>query len=253
MSYTDPESASKSERTSRLICEFRCCTSLSRHTSEPTRAAALPLPNTRPPSQRRSIDRRGACVAACVHRRKGTENEQLATRGHHHWRLTGHRREPGDGLPQARLCSGRQLPHDRRERRPDGSDGARRYRADGRRSAHRRRCHGKFRPGRHGGQQRRDLHSQAVHRLHRRGLRRHHGSEPSWVLRGFARGGGRDAVTGGWRSHREHLHQPRRPRQLCGALGVGVTDQGRAERGNQGAGCRICRPRHSLQRCRRSA
>ena len=59
------------------------------------------------------------------------------------------------------------------------------------------------------------------------------GSEPSWVLRGFARGGRRDAVTGGWRSHREHLHQPRRSRQLCGALGGDVTDQGRAERGNQ--------------------
>ena len=28
----------------------------------------------------------------------------------------------------------------------------------------------RFRPGRHGGQQRRDLHCQAVHRLHRRGL-----------------------------------------------------------------------------------
>jgi NAD(P)-dependent dehydrogenase (short-subunit alcohol dehydrogenase family) len=68
-------------------------------------------------------------------------------------------------------------------------------------------------------------------------------------LRGFfevSRGGRRDAVTGGGRSHREHLHQPRRPRQLCGALGVGVTDEGRAERGNQGAGGRICRPRHSL-------
>jgi len=49
MSYTAAESASKSERTSRLICEFRCCTGLSRHTSEQARAAALPLPNTRPP------------------------------------------------------------------------------------------------------------------------------------------------------------------------------------------------------------
>jgi hypothetical protein len=46
MSYTAPESASKSERRSRFVCEFRRCTSLSRHTSEPTRAAALPLPNT---------------------------------------------------------------------------------------------------------------------------------------------------------------------------------------------------------------
>ena len=136
----DPESASKSERTSRLICEFRCCTSLSRHTSEPTRAAAL-LPDRR--SQRRSIDRRELRCSVRPYE-KGTDNEQLATRGHHHRRLTGHRREPGDGLPQARLCSGRQLPHDRRERRPDGSDGARRYRAAGRRSAHRRRCHGNF-------------------------------------------------------------------------------------------------------------
>jgi hypothetical protein len=33
-----------------MICEFRCCTSRSRHTSEPTRAAAPPLPNTRPGS-----------------------------------------------------------------------------------------------------------------------------------------------------------------------------------------------------------
>lgn len=62
----------------------------------------------------------------------------------------------------------------------------------------------------------------------------------------FARGGRRDAVTEVWRSHREHVHQPRRPRQLCGALGVAVTDEGRAERGNQGAGGRVCKPRHSL-------
>ena len=52
MSYTDPESASKSERTSHLICEFRCCTDLSRDTCEPTRAVVLPLRHTRPGSRR---------------------------------------------------------------------------------------------------------------------------------------------------------------------------------------------------------
>ena len=48
LSDADPESASTSKSMSRWICEFRCCTSLSEHSSEPTRAAALPLPNTRP-------------------------------------------------------------------------------------------------------------------------------------------------------------------------------------------------------------
>ncbi len=43
------------------------------------------------------------------------------------------------------------------------------------------------------------------------------------------------------RSRGEHLHQPRRPRQLPSALGAGVVDQGRTERGHQVAGDRIRR------------
>ena len=66
-----------------------------------------------------------------------------------------------------------------------------------RRSAHRRRGTGAVRPGRHGGQQRRDLHCQAIHRLHRRRLRRRHRSEPARLLRGVPRRRRRDAVHDG--------------------------------------------------------
>ena len=54
---------------------------------------------------------------------------------------------------------------------------------------------------------------------------------------------------GRW-SPRQHLHQPGRPRQLASALGVGVADEGRPQRGDQGARDRVRRPRDSGQRRR---
>ena len=120
----------------------------------------------------------------------------------------------------------------------------------GHRRGRRRTCPGPVRPDRHPGQQRRSLHRQAVHRLHRRGLRRRDRGEPARLLRHLPQRHRRDARPGGGghlvnvsTSLVDHANSqvPVRAR---------LADQGRAQRGHQVAGDRIRRPRHPGQRRR---
>jgi hypothetical protein len=96
-------------------------------------------------------------------------------------------------------------------------------------------------------QQRRRLHLQAVHRLHRRRLRSAGRRQPHGILLADAARHRRDAEAG-QRPRRQHHDHPRRLRQLQHPVGADRTHQGRPRLGHQVTGHRVRLPRHPGQR-----
>ena len=148
-------------------------------------------------------------------------------------------------LGYAVVATSRTIAAVRRRGRPHRPGRHRRPRHRRARDRRRRRA---VRPHRHPGQQRRRLHRQAVHRLHRRTT-----TPPSIGvnLAGFFRITQlrhRADARPGRRPHRQHHHQPGRPRRLQRAVRAGLADQGRPAVRHQVAGHRVRHPRHPRQR-----
>ena len=100
---------------------------------------------------------------------------------------------------------------------------------------------GALRAHRHPDQQRRRVHRQTLHGLHRRRLRGCRRRQPHRVLLADPAHHHRDARATRW-PHRQHLHHPRRLRRLQHALRADRPDQGRPRRGHQVTGHRVRRP-----------
>ena len=112
------------------------------------------------------------------------------TRRAHHRRLAGYRR--GAGQRATASSATPSSPNSRTIGASDDPIGPRRCRATSRSPGSASdivdAALAALRANRHRGQQRRDLHRQAIRRIHRRGLRRHHRRQPPRVLRGIPRG-----------------------------------------------------------------
>ena len=117
----------------------------------------------------------------------------------------------------------------------------------GDRRARDRRSDGAVRPHRYAGQQRRHLHRQAVHPVQRGRFRRRARRQPRRLLPHHPTGD-RGNGEAGQRPRRAGHHQPGRSRHRWRAVGAGVADQGRPERGHQVAGDRIRQARHPRER-----
>ena len=116
-----------------------------------------------------------------------SENHEYPESRRHHRSLPGHRCRTRHGVPQARVRRRRELAHDRASDDPLGPGGPRRHRPARRGHPGDRAGAGHVRPDRHAGQQRRRVHRQAVHRVHRRGLRPGRRREPARLLRDHPR------------------------------------------------------------------
>ena len=122
----------------------------------------------------------------------------------------------------------------------------RRHRRPGHRRPDRRRGPRAVRPRRHPGQQRRRLPRQAVHRVHRRGLRAGVGRQPDRVLPADPAGHRRDAAAAAATSSTSPPPSPTTPTPR--ARRARRADQGRTRRGDQVARHRVRRARHPGQR-----
>ncbi len=174
-------------------------------------------------------------------------HEQRTESRHHHRRVAGYRRRPGQGLSGSQLPGRGDVALDQAEQRPGHRRGPRRHRRsrDGR--ARREGGHLALRTDRHAGQQCRHLHRQAVHRLHGRGLRVEDRDQPRRLLPHHAARRGRDAEAG-LRPHRQHHDEPDRSADRRRADGARQSHQGRHQLGHQGARHRICREGHPRER-----